>query len=74
MLSLALRCSMKVLLWPPDDDPGDPADDEEDVPEPDDEVHLVDDDVQAEDAEGVEAGLFAPRAVLIVSAARNLVH
>ena len=74
MLSLALRCSMKVLLWPPDDDPGDPADDEEDVPEPDDEVHLVDDDVQAQDAEGIEAGLFAPRAVLIVSAARNLVH
>ena len=65
---------MKVLLRPPDDDPGDPAEDEEDVPEPDDEVHLVDDDVQAQDAEGVEAGLFAPRAVLIVSTARNLVH
>ena len=74
MLSLALRCSMKVLLWPPDDDPGDPADDEEDVPEPDYEVHLVYDDVQAQDAEGVEPRLFAPRAVLIVSAARNLVH
>ena len=74
MLSLALRCSMKVLLRPPDDDPGDPAEDEEDVPEPDDEVHLVDDDVQAQDAEGVEPRLFAPRAVLIVGAARNLVH
>ena len=65
---------MKVRLWPPDDDPGDPADDEEDVPEPDDEVHLVYDDVQAEDTEGIEARLFAPRAVLIVSAARHLVH
>ena len=65
---------MKVLLRPPDDDPGDPADNEENVPEPDDEVHLVDDDVQAQDAEGVEPRLFAPRAVLIVGAARNLVH
>ena len=65
---------MKVLLRPPDDDPGDPADDEEDVPEPDYEVHLVYDDVQAEDAEGVEAGLFAPRSILIVGAASNLVH
>ena len=71
MLSLALRCSMKVLLWPPDDDPGDPADDEEDVPEPDDEVHLVDDDVQAEDAEGVESGLPPPGPVLVVGAARH---
>ena len=65
---------MKVLLRPPDDDPGDPADNEEDVPEPDDEVHLVDDDVQAQDAEGIEPRLFAPRAVLIVGAARNLVN
>ena len=56
-------------LTPPDDEPGEATEDEEDVPEPKDEVDLVYDDVEAEDTEGIESGLPASGAVLIVSTA-----
>ena len=57
------------MLTSPDDDPGEATEDEEEVPEPEDEVDLVYDDVEAEDTEGIESGLPAPGAVLIVSTA-----